>query len=152
MYTKILLKIIHKKIDGVIICGNWVNAFQDSTLLVKEIFKTLKFLDNNNVPSVIIGQNETYSMTYPLLAARENEYEINISKRYITKESMLINSFLKRNFKDRYIDVFNNRGRVPLRHNIPYMADRNHLSIYGAELAMHKIMSDYKFIKFLNHQ
>ncbi|MDT3404140.1 acyltransferase family protein [Mucilaginibacter terrae] len=138
------------KIDGVIICGNWVSGYKTRTDLVNDLKNTLAHLQKSNVPAVIIGQNETYKMTYPYILARENEYNVSISKKYLTPESVEINKYLKSNLKDSYIDVYN-YGQTPKPVNdVPYMSDRNHLSTHGARLAMNKILANPAFVNMLN--
>lgn len=137
------------KIDGVIICGFWGKPGIDRTLTLTDLQNTLAYLNKTNVKAVIIGENETYKMNYPYISARENEYNLKLSKKYQNISSFKTNEFLKANLKDNYIDIYT-YGEVPKPvDNMPYMIDRNHLSKLGAGIAMKKILASKRFISML---
>ncbi|WP_345950340.1 acyltransferase family protein [Mucilaginibacter sp. PAMB04274] len=65
------------KIDGVIISANWINT-PDGNLeaLEQNLENTLAYLKKYNIRVVILGQNETYTIPYPVVAARELQYNM----------------------------------------------------------------------------
>jgi peptidoglycan/LPS O-acetylase OafA/YrhL len=128
------------KINAVIISANWVSKLKDTASLARDIQKTIDFLDHHKIKPVLIGQNEGYSMRYPFIAARENEYEIDIARKYLDEGTLEINKFLSKRFKRYYIDIYNYAGSPKVNNNTPYMFDRDHLSKYGADLATEKIL------------
>lgn len=147
----------HQKIDGVILSANWINDIKgkDSTLLIKDLKSTIAYFEKYQIKVVIIGQNESYKMTYPYIAARENEYHIKIGKKYLNKDAGQVNSFLIRNFKPYYIDIYNG-GQLSgvSADNRPYMTDRNHFSKYGADRVAKKIFADTigsNFVSYINN-
>jgi peptidoglycan/LPS O-acetylase OafA/YrhL len=127
-------------IDGIIISSNWVNTSPNE--LVKRIRKTIDFLNKKNIPFVILGQNKTYTLAYPTIAAREFESG--------TVLALKTNDLLKSNFSTNYIDIYDLDDFPKLsQKNVPYMLDDNHFSKYGAELVAYQIFKDQKFSKFI---
>lgn len=129
------------KIDGVIISANWVTAADERKLLY-QIKSTVEYLNRYNIKTVIIGQNETYKISYPLLKAKEIQYGVANSKKNMVEKSFSINGYLKQNLKQYYIDVINNEDPGMKADTIPYMLDKNHYTTYGAEIAIKKILEN----------
>jgi hypothetical protein len=141
------------KIDGVIMCANWVTSVQskDSLALIKDLKNTIAYFEKYHLKVIIIGQNEIYTMTYPLIAARENEYNIQISHKYLNNNADKINTFLSKNLKPYYVDIYNH-GAIPgiSITNCPYMSDRNHFSKYGADLTVNKLLFNPTASEFIS--
>ena len=130
------------KIDGVIISGNWVNRGGSKTVQ-KGLDTTLAYLAKYKLPAIIIGQNEIYSLTYPVLKAKELQFNKNLRDVYVNKGCYRINDFLKGKFESRYIEIINKKSLPPLRADYsPYMFDKDHFTPYGAELTINKILAD----------
>lgn len=130
------------KIDGVIISANWVNRGRQSEVK-KGLETTLAYLEKYNIPVIIIGQNEIYSVTYPVLKARELQFNKNLTDVYVNKGCYRINDFMKANFKPYYIEIINKNAIPALGPNYsPYMFDKDHFTPYGAKLTVNKIMAD----------
>jgi peptidoglycan/LPS O-acetylase OafA/YrhL len=128
------------KINAVIISANWASKLRDTIKLANDLQRTINFLIEHNLRPVLIGQNEGYSMRYPYIAARENEYGINIAGKYLDENTAIINKFLSNKFKKYYIEIYNSQA-PKVNNNVPYMFDRDHLSKYGADLATIKILA-----------
>ena len=146
--------IVNNKIDGVIICANWVNAKTwniSPEQLLNNINETISYLNKYHIKSVVIGQNEIYTIPYSTIAAQENQYNIRISKKYLVKDAYEINNFLYEKLKPYYINIINTNYTPPLSSdNTPYMDDENHYTKYGADLATDKILLDPIIKSFLN--
>lgn len=142
-----------EEIDGVIITANWLKEVKNCPRLLKNINKTIDWLRKYNLNNVIvIGQTETYTMSYAYIAAWESELGRNLTDKFKTSKSAEVNEFLKSNLKAApYVDVYN-RDTVPsLSVNAdPYMIDMDHVTVYGSKLLVHKIFSDSAGIRFLN--
>ncbi|MEO6149558.1 MAG: acyltransferase family protein [Mucilaginibacter sp.] len=132
----------HEKIDGVMISANWVKGKKERDQLAEDLETTIDIFKKYNIPVVIIGQNETYKMTYPFIAAKQIEYDVNLTSKYSNKEALEMDEFLKTKFKPYYVEVYT-KGAAPKvsPENIPYMGDRNHFTKYGADMASVKILS-----------
>ena len=141
-----------KKIDGIFICANWVGrAGGDNDKMVADVKNTIKYLNSLDIPVLLIGQNETYNMSYASILAKESEYNINLRDSQINQDSYKINTLMKDAFKLNYINIINQTDFPKLSENSsPYMFDENHFTKYGADLATVKIFSDPLTKKFLN--
>ena len=138
------------QIDGVIISGNWVNRGRQREVK-KGLDTTLAYLERHNIPSIIIGQNEIYSVTYPVLKAKELQFNKNLTDVYVNKGCYKINDFMKANFKPYYIEIINKNKFPPLgAHYSPYMFDKDHFTPYGADLAVSKILANPIAKRFFN--
>lgn len=135
-----------KMIDGVFICADWSGkAAGDSNSVVVDISNTIQYLNKLHIPFLLIGQNETYNIPYSTISAKEYEYGMNIRNSYLDADSYNINEILKKAFEPFYINIFNVKITPKLSStNSPYMFDKNHFTIYGADLAMKKILSSPK--------
>ncbi|TSD63770.1 acyltransferase [Inquilinus sp. KBS0705] len=142
------------KVDGVFLSANWINTVtgKDSSGLIKDLNSTIDYFEKYHIKVIIIGQNETYTMTYPLLAARETQYNISISRKYLNQNAAKMDAFLAKHFKPNYISVYNYGATPPSSANYsPYMSDRNHFSKYGADLTVKRILADTTTAKFLSY-
>lgn len=142
-------------IDGVIISGNWAaqNTIEQENLLVG-INEAVSYLKQYNIPAVVIGQTERYTVPYPIVAAREHYHKSNNYKFYLDTHTLEINNYLRDNLKDVYVNVLNENSVPPLSaRNVTYMRDKDHVTKYGADLLVTKIKKDIvwqRFIKTLN--
>lgn len=136
------------EIDGVIITAKWINE-SDQVTLLKRIETTLHFLDSLHLKYIVIGQSEVYTMSYPYIAAWENEFNTELSKKYILAQSTETNIFLKEHLKSSYVNIYNNSAPQPSPNAEPYMFDYNHITSYGAKIAVEKILADSIGSKFI---
>jgi peptidoglycan/LPS O-acetylase OafA/YrhL len=139
-------------IDGVFLCANWLGrAGGDNHKMVVDIRNTIKYLNRLNIPILLIGQNETYTMSYTSILAKENEYGIEISRGLRDLDGYKVNDLLEVEFKDVYVNVIN-ASKVPKlsSSNDPYMFDENHFTKYGADITINKIFSDPFTRQFIN--
>jgi peptidoglycan/LPS O-acetylase OafA/YrhL len=140
-------------IESVILSANWGDNPHGKEQLLKDIKNTVAYFDSLGIKSVILGQTETYKISFSTIAAREHEYGINVSDSYLDKETIVINDYLKAGLKDKYIDLFHmNYIRKISPAKIPYMFDQNHLTEFGVEQVLNgrvyldkrfKLKSDY---------
>ncbi|MCE7059698.1 acyltransferase family protein [Dyadobacter sp. CY343] len=135
-------------IDGVIISANWVSG--DHNELPDEIEETIAYLKKLSLNTIILGQNETYTIAFSSIAARETEYGKLLRNRYRDDKSRQINSILKDRLKSRYIEIYDMQGVPKLTSkNTPYMYDQNHYTKSGADLVTQIIWYNPLFQKFL---
>lgn len=141
-----------KRIDGVILSANWANVPEKEYVdLVDDLEKTIQYLKSIGINTIIIGQNEVYTLPYPSISAREHEFNVKTSNNFLKQGPDLINKYLSRNLHSFYINIYNLDSIPRLSsHNIPYMFDENHFTKYGADLITEKIMSDKLFVDFIN--
>ena len=136
-------------IDGVIISSNWVNN-KKKGLLINKIHATINYLKKLNIPVILLGQNETYTIPYTSIAAREFEYSKPLGSNYINPKSADINHILSKEFKSLYIDIFSLDVCPKFSPSFtPYMSDQNHFTKYGADCAVKEILKNPDFIKFV---
>lgn len=137
-------------IDGVIISANWVGA-SDKKILVTDIKNTIKYIRSLGINVVILGQNETYSIPFSSIAARELESGRKLSNRYMSEAAYNINKYLQKEMKPYYIDIYNLANVPKLSKNyIPYMYDQNHFTKNGADLVTLQIVKNKKFLEFID--
>ncbi|MFD1257286.1 SGNH hydrolase domain-containing protein [Mucilaginibacter terrae] len=123
----------------------------DRDKLLNDLKKTVAYLNKLHIKIIILGQNETYTIPYPTIAAKEVEYNSHISKHYLTEKSKEMNQFLSKNFAPYYVDVFNlNIFPLISPDNTPYMFDENHFTKYGADLVTKKIFKNPITTNFFN--
>jgi peptidoglycan/LPS O-acetylase OafA/YrhL len=145
------LKQNSNKLDGVIISCNWIdhitgNNDKDWVLLKR----TINYFTQRKIKIIIIGQNETYDISYPVIEAKEIQYNINIRQQYISAHTYKINVFLKKNL-NQYIDIYNSTSIPPLSPGgAPYLLDGDHFTTYGADITVQKIFSDPLGARFIN--
>jgi len=140
-----------KKIDGVMICANWIEMTNsDSTQMVSNLANTVAYLKKYKLKTIIIGQNITYTQPYPTIAARENEYGVLLSKKYINDNSLLINKRLSKKFNKIYINIIDVNYLSVSAESKLFMFDENHLTIYGANIAMSQIIANPITRRLLN--
>ncbi|GAA3945627.1 acyltransferase family protein [Chitinophaga oryziterrae] len=139
------------QINGVIICANWIDSHDDNATLVNNIKATLQLLDKYHIKAIIIGQNETYTMPYPYIAAWEYQLNIKLARKYVKPRSALVNDFLKYKLPSQYIDIYNSDSLPGISATgTPYMLDDHHVTHYGADLLIKKILSNQIAHAFLD--
>jgi peptidoglycan/LPS O-acetylase OafA/YrhL len=131
-------------IDGVILSCNWmqhITGEDDNNW--KELLSAIAYYKHKNIGVLIIGQNETYRIPYPTIAAKEYQYSKHVGQNYIVKSSETTNVFLKEHLKPYYIDIYNaDAGPKLSEQDDPYMFDRNHFTKYGADIAVDRILAN----------
>ncbi|WP_426669021.1 acyltransferase family protein [Mucilaginibacter sp. McL0603] len=137
------------KIDGVIIAANWVNNITDTARLISDLKTTIAFFARYKIKTLIIGQNETYKRNYPFLAAWQNEYNQDISYKYLDEDSYHINKYLNQKLLANYVNIYNVTS-PKISNDIPYMIDKDHFSNYGAGMVCNKIMTNHITSNFIN--
>lgn len=134
------------KINLVLISAHWfmrtnvhLKYSEDEILL--SIKKTIEYFKTHNIPYLIIGQTEYYSLNYPKvvmlknLGKKEDEFYVKKGFEFNQKMKSIIPS---QNFIDVYlnskINHFDNKKQLP------YMFDNNHLTTYGADQMVEKLI------------
>jgi hypothetical protein len=139
------------EIDGVIISDNWIDIIDgDAESMIQNIRNTISFLQKHHINTILIGQNEMYTLPYATIAAREFQYDIKIKSNYSDHDSFAVNDYLEEYLHEWYIPIINKDSVPPLSSAmIPYMFDKNHFTKYGADLTVAKITQNPLMIKFL---
>jgi hypothetical protein len=140
------------RIDGVILSANWAGQKRvKPDKLLYGIKEAVAYLKKYNIPTVIIGQTERYTVPYPVIAARAHHYKTDNAKFYLEEYTINVNTFLNANLKGSYINVFNENSFPPLSpKNVTYIRDQDHVSKYGADLLVAKIKKDAAWKSFFN--
>lgn len=135
-------------IDGVIISANWCS--EPVKDVMQDLRETVDRLKTADIPALVIGQNEIYTIPYTSIAAREFEYGVSLSDQYVEEKAAAMNDSLKTMFKDDYIDIYRLNSFPKLSDKQePYMMDQNHFTKYGADCVSMNILSDDEFEEFL---
>ena len=139
------------RIDGVIISANWAGQrVMDQDSILYGIKEAIVYLKRYNIPVVIVGQTERYSVSYPIIAARSYQYNTNNHHFYLDDYSLQINNLLKDNLKGVYVNVINEHSIPPVSpKNVTYMRDKDHVTKYGADLIVAKIKKDPAWKSFI---
>ncbi len=132
------------QIDGVIISANWVKTRASKRKqLEKDLRATVDYLRENKLNVIIIGQSETYGITYPVLKAKELQFNTKLTYRYLNKACYAVNDFMKQKFEPYYIEIVNKHTFPELGPDYtPYIFDKDHFTPYGGDLAIRKILDD----------
>jgi peptidoglycan/LPS O-acetylase OafA/YrhL len=134
-------------IDGVILGGNW---YPHPKEIIEPSLKVIKYLKSLGIPVVIIGQTNVYTIPFPSIIAKGLENNSNVTDFYADKKTAIFNDFMKEKLSANYIDVYFRSDIPKLSPNLePYLFDTDHLSKYGADLAVQKIFADPLFHRFL---
>ena len=132
------------KIDGVIITGNWAGQrLVDRNGILHGINESVKYLKKYNIPVIIVGQTERYTVPYPVIAARASQYGTSNNDFYLDGHTNDTDAYLANHLKGSYIEVLNRDNFPPLsKKNEPYMRDKDHVTKYGADLLVQRIKQD----------
>lgn len=139
----------HKYINGVILEGNW---FTGKTEVIEELKQTVAYLKKLNIPVVVIGQNNVFTITYPAIIAKWNESNADNIELYTNKQAYYYNEIYKEKLKPFYVDIYyySNMPKIN-KDNEPFYIDNDHFSKFGSDVVVEKILKDKTFINtFLN--
>jgi ABC-type multidrug transport system fused ATPase/permease subunit len=144
------IKANYKDIDGIIICSNWIERTDDNfDGLVNNLNQTISYLEGLHIKVAVIGQNEVYSIPYPLIRAKELQYHMQLQSKYLSATARQLNAHLKQRLGKHYIDVYEvNHPNLP--SNTPYLFDENHLSKKGADVVTSVILHDPAYQNLLS--
>jgi peptidoglycan/LPS O-acetylase OafA/YrhL len=139
------------KIDGVIISAHWIDEENMHATLIYDIKNTIAYLQKYKLPVIIIGQNKTYIIPYPSIAAKEYQYKVKISANYVDQRSYKINDLLSKNLNPYYINIYASMDSFPKvsANHVPYMFDMNHFTKYGTDEVVRKLLVNPLFVGFL---
>ncbi|WP_158849272.1 acyltransferase family protein [Algibacter sp. L1A34] len=132
------------KIDLVIISANWSGGqgYSNDDLKVK-IIELIDYFKQNNIKVKIIGQTENYSLPFPAISSKKIVYKYIDMTDFINIKSYDTNEFLKSFIpKEIYIDVYNLLNQKVSPDYIPYMFDKNHLTLWGADEYLKLILNE----------
>ncbi|MES2828484.1 MAG: acyltransferase family protein [Bacteroidota bacterium] len=141
-----------REIDGVIISAQWINLVNNNkSELLKDLNSTIDYLRNQQIPVVILGQNESYTIPFPSIIGKQHQYNYkkSIAKNYLNARAYEINTFLSENLKNYYINIINEINLPTINKEVPYMYDQDHLTNYGATLVTSKIFDNSHVRRFL---
>lgn len=135
-----------KRIDLVLLSAHWlmrvdknINYTEDQ--LLKEIQNTISIFEKNEINYMIIGQTEKYYHTYPKVLVFKNlgNEKANILHQLNESFALKLKKIVPEN---RFIDVYNSKliDHYDEINGIPYMFDDNHLTKYGADQIVNKII------------
>ncbi|MEO8885309.1 MAG: acyltransferase family protein [Mucilaginibacter sp.] len=144
-YTlKVFVKKNADKIDGVIISANWVKTRPGNRKqLEKDLQGTIAYLEKYKLKVIVVGQSEAYTITYPILKAKELQFNTRLTNDYLRQQCYVVNSFLKQRFKPYYVEIINKNQFPALGADYtPYIFDKDHFTPYGGDLAVSKILAD----------
>jgi peptidoglycan/LPS O-acetylase OafA/YrhL len=145
------IKANYKDIDGIIICSNWIERTDDNfDGLVNNLNQTISYLEGLHIKVAVIGQNEVYSIPYPLIRSKELQYHMQLQSKYLSATARQLNAHLKQRLGKHYIDVYEvNHPDFP--SNTPYLFDENHLSKKGADVVTSVILRDPAYKNLLSN-
>jgi peptidoglycan/LPS O-acetylase OafA/YrhL len=134
------------KIDLILISAHWlmrvdknINYTEDQ--LLKEIQNTIDIFEKNGINFMIIGQTEKYNHTYPKVLIFKNLGIKNTDNFHQLNESFA-EKLKKIVPTNRFIDVYDSKliDHYDEINCVPYMFDDNHLTKYGADQIVNKII------------
>lgn len=146
MYSEFLPK-NKDKIDLVIISAHWLmlgTPDLNYTLedVLKNLKKTIHYFEKQDIKYLIIGQTETHLLDFPKVLMLENfgkspDQYINNKAEVFNKE--IANVIPARN----YINIYklSELNHFDSQRKIPYMFDNNHLTKFGSDQLVEKLIS-----------
>jgi len=137
------------QINGVVISANWQLA-ENPDQLVEDLQHTIDYLHYLHIKVLILGQNETYTVPFTSIIAREYQYHQQISDNFINRRAYAIHELLKNKLKPYYVDIYHLKTPKLSPKFDPYMSDENHFSAYGAQMVTKKIFSTPLMNDFIN--
>lgn len=153
LYDDIFFKFIpsnSKHIDGIILSGFWADTQYDVNSIVPGLQETIKYLKKLGIPVIILGQHETYTYSYPSLAAREIKGGVKITDNYVSDKSYTVNALMIKGLGSAYMNIYNLNTNEKLSANdVPYMIDKDHFTKYGADNITKNLLMRPQFIKFI---
>ncbi len=138
------------RIDGILLSGNWAGqGMVDRGAIIKGIREAIAYCGSYGIPVAVIGQTERYTVPYPVIAARSNQYKSHNTAFYLDMHTIDLNRYLSNNLRGSYIDILNQDKFPPLSpKNVTYMRDKDHVTKYGADIIVAKIKRDSVWHKF----
>ena len=139
------------KIYLVIITAHWAGIRNmKKEVILQDIRESISYFHKRNIKVIVIGQSESYIISYPVIAGRNYEYGIKVNRNYLNQDDYLMDNFLSRNLGTNYVRVINKYSFPALSENgDPYMWDNNHTTKYGADLIVSKMLSNATVKKML---
>jgi peptidoglycan/LPS O-acetylase OafA/YrhL len=139
------------KIDGVVLTANWAGQrLVEPDDVLKGINEALDYFKKYNIPVVVIGQTERYTVPYPLVLARNSQYGYDNSGFYTEPYTQQIDVLLRHRLKGRYVEMMGRQGvQVLSKQGEPYMRDKDHFTKFGADQAVEWISKDAVWQGFL---
>lgn len=141
----------HGNLDGVILCGNWASANYGSPKeIARGLTETRAYLKKYNLNCIIIGQSESYKIPYPTISALRYQFNLQGSAEgYLNRHCYKVDKELSE-LTTGYVSVINSTNFPGLDENgIPYMFDGNHVTKYGADKLLEKVMVNDVGAKFI---
>ncbi|MVN92748.1 acyltransferase family protein [Mucilaginibacter aquatilis] len=142
-----------QSLNLILITANWAGYKKVKNLdtLIKGINETIKYISKYNPRILVLGQTETYENSFPMIAAREYRDRSNSRASYLNEKDYEVNNRLKMEFGELYIDIINKKDSLPLisKNLVPYMTDNQHVSKYGADLLVEKVLKNPHFANYL---
>ncbi|SFQ15450.1 acyltransferase family protein [Flavobacterium akiainvivens] len=138
------------KIDGVVLTANWAGqrivAPED---ILKGLNEALAYFKKHNIPVVVIGQTERYTVPYPVVLARNYTGEGGVIF-YLEPYTQQIDALLRNRLKGNYVELMRRPYKRMSTQGEPYMRDKDHLTKFGADQAVEWIKQDTVWQGFYN--
>lgn len=135
-------------IDIIIISCHWLTyknsaGFHSNIQLAAGINETIKFIENLGIKILILGQTEKYNI--PFSRTKAFDLEGDKGATYVNEKSYILNNTLKELIpKKNYVDLFlnNNFSHYDVVSKTPYIFDRNHLTVFGADQVVEYLITN----------
>lgn len=139
-----------KYINGVILGGSW---YPNTEKFLEPLSEVCLYLKNLDIPIIIIGQCNVYTLALPSVMAKGLENNTDVTDFFSDKKAVVSDEVLKERLKPYYVDIYY-KTQIPKLSTAsePYMFDSNHFSKYGADLVVKKIFSDPAFKAILSNK
>lgn len=141
------------EIDYAFVSVHWLSHNRGSVNYSREelkenILELIKFLEDRNIKTYILGQSEVYSLEFPRIVVI-NKLFGNPYSDYFDVDSYEINEYLKtfipqKNFVD--IQNLNDVNKFDDNTDMPYMMDDNHFTIYGSDQIVDFLLEKYNLV------
>lgn len=133
-------------ISLIVISASWImnrnaNINMSNEEVINEVENLIKYFNQLKINYLIIGQTETYKLSFPKILMLENFGRED--SEFIEKESLEMNeNLIKIISPNNYINVFTNPNinRYDKDLKKPYMFDDNHLTEFGAKQYIDKLI------------
>ncbi|WP_430438170.1 acyltransferase family protein [Pontibacter chitinilyticus] len=139
-------------IDGVLLTASWAGKKdipRDSIL--SGLRETLAYFRQHHIEALVVGQTDRYTIPYATVAARDFEYGRSTGHRFRDAYAAELDKYLSRHLGPVYIRVFNSGSAPRLSpRGVPYMADNHHVTPYGADLIVSRILASPEARDFLD--
>lgn len=137
-------------IDKVLISVHWIlNSKNGKNIslsqLKDEILKTIDLFESKGIDVIFIGQSESYIIEFPRVVFI-HLFGGKPYSEFIDPKSQQINDYLKSFIPaEKYIDIYElpSISKYDAKNQMPYMIDKNHYSIFGADQVVDYILENY---------